>query len=57
MLSITTLLAIVAIILGIITGFIDKEDELLFNPLTWFVLAIAFNTLEVTYSFGRRRSS
>jgi hypothetical protein len=58
MITVTSLLAIVCIVLGIINGFIDKEDEILFNSLTWFVLAIAFNTLAgITYTVGRKRAA
>jgi hypothetical protein len=37
------LAALVCIILGFIAGLVD--DKLLFDPLTWFVAAIAFAVL------------
>jgi len=37
--SLGTVLGLIAIILGVIAGFI--HDKILFDPLTWFVLAIA----------------
>ncbi len=39
----SAILAIICIILGIIAGF--SNADLLFNSLTWFVLAIAFEWL------------
>jgi len=39
------LLALICIILGFIVGAFDVK--LLFDPLSWFVAAIAFNTLSV----------
>jgi hypothetical protein len=48
-------LALISIILGVITGFVDDKDALLFDALTWFVLAIAFNTLTLVVP-GLRRS-
>ena len=39
----STVLAIVAIILGFVAGITDAD--LIFNSLTWFVLAIAFEWL------------
>lgn len=41
--SIFAVLALVAIIVGIISAII--EDAILFAPLVWFVLAIAFAAL------------
>ena len=57
MITLTSALALVCIVFGLINGFIDKEDELLFDSLTWFVLAIAFNTLVgIAYTLGRRQA-
>ncbi len=39
------ILALISIILGLIVGAADVK--ILFDSLTWFVLAIAFNTLTV----------
>lgn len=39
----SAVLAIICIILGIIAGF--SNADLLFNSLTWFVLALAFEHL------------
>jgi hypothetical protein len=50
--SITALLALVCIVLGLIGPIID--EKILMGALEWFVLAIAFNTLTVDYTFGRR---
>lgn len=52
--SLTALLAIVCIALGLIGAII--EEQILMPALAWFVLAIALNTLGVTYTFGRRNS-
>jgi uncharacterized membrane protein YfcA len=48
------LLGLLCIILGFVSAIID--ERILFDALTWFVAAIAFNTLrDVTFPFGRRR--
>jgi 4-amino-4-deoxy-L-arabinose transferase-like glycosyltransferase len=41
--SLFTLLALLCIIIGFVAGIID--DRILFGVITWFVAAIAFNTL------------
>jgi hypothetical protein len=46
----STILAIICIVIGFIVGFSDGKD-LLFNSLTWFVLAIAFEWLALP-AFG-----
>jgi hypothetical protein len=50
--SLTALLALVCIVLGLIGPIID--EKILMGALEWFVLAIAFNTLTIDYSFGRK---
>jgi hypothetical protein len=48
------LLGLLCIIVGFITAVID--ERILFGPLTWFIAAIAFNTLrEVAVPFLARR--
>lgn len=48
------LLALICIILGFIVGIFDVK--IVFEPLSWFVAAIAFNTLEVVVpGFVRRK--
>jgi len=47
------LLALICIILGFIVGL--KEEKFVFDALTWFVAAIAFNTLTVVLpSFSKK---
>ena len=46
------LAALVCIILGFVAGLVD--DKILFDPLTWFVAAIAFAVLGGPVVFGRR---
>jgi hypothetical protein len=50
--SLTALLALVCIILGLVGAIID--EKILFGALEWFVLSIAFSVLTVDYSFGRK---
>lgn len=50
--SITALLALVCIILGFVGAIID--EKILLPALEWFVLAIAFNTLGVGYTIGKK---
>lgn len=50
--SLTALLAVLAILIGI--GLAVFEEQFLFPSLAWFVLAIALNTLGVTYTLGRK---
>jgi hypothetical protein len=50
--SLTALLALVCIVLGFVGVII--EEQILMPALAWFVAAIAFNTLSVDYSFGRK---
>ena len=50
--SVTALLAIVCIIVAFVGEIVD--ERLLLGTLEWFVAAIAFNTLGVTYTFGRK---
>jgi hypothetical protein len=48
------LLGLLCIIVGFITAIID--ERILFGPLTWFIAAIAFNTLgDVAVPFFARR--
>lgn len=51
--SLFSLLALLCIIIGFVAGIID--DRILFGAITWFVAAIAFNTLgNVAVPFTRR---
>jgi hypothetical protein len=50
--SITLLLALVCVIVGLIGEVID--ERLLLGTLEWFILALVFNTLEATYTIGKR---
>ena len=50
--ALTAILSIVCIVLGLVGAIID--EKILLDALSWFVLAIAFNTLGVGYSIGRR---
>jgi hypothetical protein len=50
--SITALLALVCIVLGFVGVIID--ERILMPALSWFVAAIAFNTLGIDYTFGRK---
>src|SRR4030095_6125482 len=50
--SITALWALVCIVLGLIGPIID--EQVLMPALAWFVVAIAFNTLTIDYTFGRK---
>jgi len=51
--SITALLALVCIVLGLVGAVID--EKILLPALEWFVLAIAFNTLGVGFTLGGRK--
>lgn len=51
--SVTALLAIVCIIVAFVGEIIG--EKVLMGTLEWFVAAIAFNTLSVTYTFGRKQ--
>lgn len=51
--ALTAILALVAIVLGIVGEIVD--EKILMGTLEWFVLAIALNTLGVTYTIGGRR--
>lgn len=55
--SIWTVCALICIILGFVGAIID--EAILFNTLTWFVAAIAFNTLAGGFAFtwGRKGES
>jgi hypothetical protein len=48
--SITALLALVCIVLGLVGAVVD--EKILLPALEWFVLAIAFNTLGVGFTIG-----
>jgi hypothetical protein len=50
--SLTAILALICIVLGFVGEVID--ERILLGTLEWFVAAIAFNTLSVDYSFGRK---
>ena len=52
--GITVILAGVCIVLGLVEAVVD--EEILMNPLVWFVLAIAFNTFGADYVVGRKRT-
>lgn len=48
------LLGLLCIIIGFVAAIID--ERILFGPLTWFIAAIAFNTLgSVAFPFFARR--
>ncbi|HSL15089.1 MAG TPA: hypothetical protein VK962_02310 [Actinomycetota bacterium] len=48
------LLGLLAIIIGFVAAIVD--ERILFGPLTWFIAAIAFNTLgDVVVPFVSRR--
>jgi hypothetical protein len=48
------LLGLLAIIIGFVAAIVD--EQILFGPLTWFIAAIAFNTLgDVVVPFVARR--
>lgn len=49
-----SLLALICIILGFVVGIFDVK--LVFEPVVWFVAAIAFNTLSLAIP-GVRQSS
>jgi len=51
--SITALLALVCIALGLLGAVID--EKILIGALEWFVLAIAFNTLGIGFTIGGRK--
>ena len=51
--SVTALLALVCIVLGLVGAVID--EKILLGALEWFVLAIAFNTLGVNFTIGGRK--
>ena len=51
--SITSILAAICIVLGILVG--ADAFKFWFTPLEWFVLAIALEHLGVTYTIGGRR--
>ena len=50
--GLTALLALVCIVLGFVGAIIG--EQILMPTLAWFVAAIAFNTLGVDYSLGRK---
>lgn len=50
--SLSTILAVICIVLGLVGAIID--EKILLPALEWFVLAIAFNTLELGVSFGKK---
>ena len=50
--SLTAILALICIVLGFAGEIID--ERILLGTLEWFVAALAFNTLGVTYTFGRK---
>jgi hypothetical protein len=50
--GLTAILALVCIVLGFVGAVID--EQILIPTLAWFVAAIAFNTLGVDYTFGRK---
>ena len=52
--SVTALLAVVCIVLGLVGAII--EEKILLGALEWFVLAIAFNTLGIGYTIGGKRA-
>ena len=52
--SATALLALVCIVLGFVGVFID--EKILMGALEWFVAAIAFSTLPLTFNVGRHRA-
>jgi hypothetical protein len=51
--SITALLAVVCIAVGLFGAIVD--EQVLFPALAWFVLAIAFNTLGIGFTIGGRK--
>ena len=51
--AVTSILAAICIVLGVLVG--ADAFKFWMTPLEWFVLAIAFNTLGVTYSIGGKR--
>jgi len=52
--SLTAVLALICIVLGFVGEVID--ERILLGTLEWFVAAIAFNTLGVTYTLGGKRA-
>jgi hypothetical protein len=51
--SLFSLLGLLCIIIGFVAGIID--ERILFGATTWFIAAIAFNTLgSVAFPFTRR---
>ena len=50
--GVTALLALICIVLGFVGAIID--EQILMPTLAWFVAAIAFNTLSIDYTFGRK---
>lgn len=52
--SIGTIAALICIVFGFIAGFSD--EDVLFNPLTWFVAAIAFD-LALDFDLPWRREA
>jgi uncharacterized membrane protein YfcA len=50
--SVTAILGLVCIVLGFVGAVID--EQILMPTLAWFVAAIAFNTLTIDYTFGRK---
>lgn len=48
------ILALLCIILGFVVGFVDKAD-ILFDPLTWFVAAIAISMVHPLANFSVSR--
>jgi hypothetical protein len=51
--SLTALLALVCIVLGLVGAII--EEKILLGALEWFVLAIAFGVLPADFTLGGRR--
>lgn len=53
---ILSLLGLLCIIIGFVAAIID--ERILFGPLTWFIAAIAFNTIgDTVISFIGRRGA
>jgi hypothetical protein len=46
----TSVAAIICILFGFVSGFV--KEPLLFDSLTWFVAALAFNTLAIFRTLG-----
>ena len=52
--SVTAILAVVCIVLGLVGAVID--EKILMPALEWFVLAIAFNTLAIGVTIGGKKA-